>query len=60
VDEIKSKSNFCFFVCEALKKAEEVKDLPLGLLENVLPTSSEFMRLPNGFYGLTSDNSSGT
>jgi len=35
-----------------LKEAEEVKDLPLGLVENVLATSPEFIRLPNGFYDL--------
>jgi hypothetical protein len=51
---IKLKANpiSAFFVCEVLKEAEEVKDLPLGLVENVLATSPEFIRLPNGFYDL--------
>ena len=41
-----------FFVSEVLKATEEIKDLPLGLVEHILATSPEFIRLPNGFYEL--------
>jgi hypothetical protein len=51
---IKLKGNpvSAFFVCEVLKEAEELEDLPLGLVESVLATSPEFIKLPNGFYDL--------
>jgi len=41
-----------FFVNEVLKATEEIKDLSLGLVEHVLATSPEFIKLPNGFYDL--------
>lgn len=42
-----------FLISAVLKEAEKVKDLPLGLVEHFLETSSEFIRLPNGFYNLS-------
>ena len=44
-----------FFVSEVLKATEEIKDLSLGLVEHILATSHEFVKLQNGFYYL-SDN----
>lgn len=41
-----------FLVSEVLKEAEEIKDLSIGLVEHILATSPEFIRLPNGFYDL--------
>lgn len=49
---IKKHAVSAFFVSEVLKATEEVKDLFLGLVEHVLATSPEFIRLPNGFYDL--------
>lgn len=41
-----------FFISEVLKETEEIKDLPLGLVEHVLATCPDFIRLSNGFYDL--------
>jgi hypothetical protein len=54
--KLKANPISAFFVCEVLKETEEVKDLPLGLVENILATSPEFIRLPNGFYDLAFNN----
>jgi hypothetical protein len=53
--KLKANPISAFFVCEVLNEAEEVKDLPLGLAENVLATSPEFIRLPNGFYNFANN-----
>lgn len=42
-----------FFVNEVLKETEKIRDLSLGLVEHVLSTSPEFVKLPNGFYDLS-------
>jgi hypothetical protein len=47
-----------FFITEVLKATEEIKGLSLGLVENVLSTSSEFIRLQNKFYELAEKNNS--
>jgi DNA-directed RNA polymerase delta subunit len=51
---IKLKGNpiSAFFVNEVLKQTEEIKDLFLGLVQHVLATCPDFIRLPNGFYDL--------
>lgn len=50
---LKRNAISAFFISEVLKETSEFKDLSLGLVENVLATSPEFIRLPNGFYDLT-------
>ena len=42
-----------FLVNEVLKETEKIRDLSLGLVEHVLSTSPEFVKLPNGFYDLS-------
>lgn len=49
---LKGKAISAFFISEVLKEITDIKDLSLGLVENVLATSPEFIRLPNGFYDL--------
>jgi len=49
---LKKNAISAFFISEVLKETSEFKDLSLGLVENVLATSPEFIRLPNGFYNL--------
>lgn len=49
---LKRNAISAFFVSEVLKEAEEMKDLPVGLVEHILATSHEFVKLPNGFYDL--------
>lgn len=41
-----------FFVSVVLKETEKIKDLSLGLVEHILATCPEFIRLSNGFYDL--------
>ncbi|MEW6326958.1 MAG: hypothetical protein AB1487_05110 [Thermodesulfobacteriota bacterium] len=41
-----------FLISEVLKETKETKDLTLGLVEHILATHPEFIRLPNGFYDL--------
>ena len=41
------------WLLEVLKESGEIKDLSLGLVEHVLSTSPEFVKLPNGFYDLS-------
>lgn len=49
---LKRNAISAFFISEVLKETAEIKDLSLGLVEHVLATSPEFIRLPNGFYDL--------
>ncbi|MBI5193659.1 MAG: hypothetical protein HZA08_09500 [Nitrospirae bacterium] len=51
--QLKGNAVSAFFVSEVLQSTEEIKDLFSGLVEHVLSTSPEFIRLPNGFYGLS-------
>lgn len=41
-----------FFISEVLREAKEIKDLFLGLVDHVLETNREFVKLPNKFYDL--------
>lgn len=50
--QLKGNAISAFFINEVLKGTEKIKDLPLSLVEHVLATSSEFIRLANGFYDL--------
>jgi hypothetical protein len=49
---LKGNAISAFFICEVLKETEEIKDLSLGLVEHILATNPEFIKLPNGFYEL--------
>jgi len=49
---LKRNAISAFFISEVLKETSEIKDIFLGLVENVLATSPEFIKLPNGFYDL--------
>ena len=49
---LKGTAISAFFISEVLKETSEIKDISLGLVENVLATSSELIKLPNGFYDL--------
>jgi len=50
---LKKNAISAFLISEVLKETSEIKDLPLGLVEHVLATSPEFVKLPNGFYDLS-------
>ena len=54
--QLRKNAISAFFITEVLKETEEIKDLSLGLVEHILATSSEFTRLPNGFYDLAHKN----
>jgi len=45
-----------FFVSEVLKETSEFENLSLELVNNVLATSTEFIKLLNGFYDLAYKN----
>jgi len=49
---LKGHAVSAFFVNEVMKATEEIKDLTIGIVEHVLATSSEFVKLPNRFYDL--------
>ena len=49
---LKENGISAFFICEVLKETEDIKDLTLRLVEHVLATSPEVIRLSNGFYDL--------
>lgn len=50
--QLKNAPISAFFISEVLKATKESEDFSLGLVEHVLSTISEFIRLPNGFYDL--------
>jgi hypothetical protein len=50
--KLKGNAISVFFVNEVLRQTEDIKDLFLGLVEHVLATCPDFIRLPNGFYDL--------
>lgn len=54
--QLKKNAISAFFITEVLKETEEIKDVSLGLVEHALAISSEFKRLPNGFYDLVHKN----
>ena len=49
---LKGNAVSAFFISEVLKETSKIKDISLGLVENVLTTSPESIKLPNGFYDL--------
>ncbi|TAN43929.1 MAG: hypothetical protein EPN22_08545 [Nitrospirae bacterium] len=50
--QLKGSGISAFFVNEVLKASDKIKDLSLGIVEHVLATSAEFVKLPDGFYNL--------
>lgn len=50
--KLKGNAISAFFVNEVLKHTGAITDLFLGLVEHVLATCPDFIRLPNGFYDL--------
>ena len=50
--KLKKKAISAFLISEVSNVSQTIKDLSLGLVEHVLATSPEFLRLPNGFYDL--------
>ncbi len=50
--QLKGNAISAFFISEVLKATEEIRDCPIGLVEHILATSQEFIKLPNGFYDL--------